>query len=98
MHPPRELFNIRVVFGNIEHLLHACIPQDDVVDRIVLPPPEPSCVEGKLQTISACLHLFALDCGAQLRNDDHQVRNQRAKQQQVQQVGLGFRKEREARR
>jgi hypothetical protein len=55
MQPFRELCGVRLVFGNVEHLLQSCIPQRNMVDRIVLPPAEPGCIEGKLQAIFARL-------------------------------------------
>src|SRR5262249_5367177 len=38
-----------VLGDDIENFLKAAIPRDHAVDRIVLPPPEPACIEGKLE-------------------------------------------------
>src|SRR5258708_15983463 len=53
MHPLHELLDRRLVSGKIENFLYARIHRDHAVERIVLPPPELGCVEGKLQTIFA---------------------------------------------
>src|SRR5215468_5700711 len=84
MHPFRELFDVRLVFGNVVYFLYASIrPQGHPVERIVLPPPELGCVEGQLQTMFAHLRLLALDCKAHPGNEDDAGECQRDKQQQV---------------
>ncbi len=83
MHPPPELLDICPVFSNFEHLFQASIPPDDATDRIVLPPPEQGCVQGKLQTIFAVLQvlrrLLPLDCKAHPGNEDHEKNCQQGK-------------------
>src|SRR5258708_17198452 len=49
MHPPHDLLDRRLVSGNIEDFFKTRIPRDHAAARIVLPPPEQSGVEGKLQ-------------------------------------------------
>src|SRR5260370_39184206 len=53
MHRFQELFDRRLILGNIENLLTTRIPRDYAGERIVLPRPELRGVEGKLQTIFA---------------------------------------------
>src|SRR5215831_3344737 len=50
-----DLFKSRPVLSNIENFHRARIPRECALERIVLPPPEPGCVHGKLQTIFARL-------------------------------------------
>src|SRR5258708_40110309 len=53
MHRFQELFDRRLILGNIENFLTALIPRDHAGERIVLPRPELSGVEGKLETVFA---------------------------------------------
>src|SRR6266446_2942245 len=50
MHQPHDLFDGRLIFGNIENLLRAHIQRDHALVRIVLPRPELGYVDGNLQT------------------------------------------------
>src|SRR5215471_18669224 len=50
MYPLHDLFKSRLILGNAENFLRARIPREYAAERMVLPPPELSCVHGKLQT------------------------------------------------
>src|SRR5215467_4081791 len=45
MHPLVDLLNRHLVGDDIENFLKARIPRDHAVDRIILPRPEPGCIE-----------------------------------------------------
>jgi len=64
-----------------------------VGERIVLPPPELDRVEGQLQTIFARFRLLVLDCNTHLANEDHAVRCQGAKPEQVRNIRWVFKAE-----
>ena len=53
MHPLLDFFNRHRVGDDIENFLKAPIPRDHAVERIVLPPPEPGCTEGELESCPA---------------------------------------------
>src|SRR5262249_23248260 len=58
MSPLHDLFKSHLIFGNAENFLRARIPGEYAAERIVLPPPEPSCVHGKLETRLARLQVL----------------------------------------
>jgi len=57
MYPLFDLFKGRLILGDVENFLRARIAREYVVPRVVLPPPEPGCVKGKLQTVFARLQV-----------------------------------------
>ncbi len=100
MPPPNELLDIGPVLGNAKHFLQSSIPPDETVERVVLPPPEMGCVEGKLQTIFARLQGLrvppALDCKAHPGNEGHVEKHHHRIHEECQHVTRLFNVERQA--
>src|SRR5712692_7048989 len=57
MHPLHEILDRYFVGSHIENFLKARIPRANAAERIVLPPPEPGCIESELQTVFARLQV-----------------------------------------
>ncbi len=57
MHPFHEILDRYFIRSHIENFLKARIPRANTAKRIVLPPPEPGCIESELQTVFARLQV-----------------------------------------